>query len=384
MKKVKLRIYQLYILIKYVILVFLNPFIKLKEDVWLLSERGIDARDNAYVFYKFLKEKHPNIKVKYVINKQSPDFNKISKEDSLKPGSLKHIYYYLNSSKLISTHIMGFAPEMRIFNKFKNFKLFKPNGKVVFLQHGITSNYIEFLKYDNVGKIDLFISASKMEYEFLINTYGYTEDIVKYTGFARYDNLIDLNEKSILLMPTWRKELFYIGSDNNFMQTDYYQKFNNLINNKKLLNYIEKSNFKLYFYPHFELQKYINTFKCDSKNIILANMEDYDVQDLLKRTKVLVTDYSSVFYDFAYMKKEVIYYQFDFEEFYGKHYGKGNFDFVDNGFGPVCKEENEVVENIIKICKNGIEDKYLERVNRYFTLGNNNNCERIYKEIINL
>ena len=120
------------------------------------------------------------------------------------------------------------------------------------------------------------------------------------------------------------------------------------------------------------------------ERIILSNMKDYDVQDLLKRSRVLVTDYSSVFYDFAYMKKEVIYYQFDYEEFYGKHYGKGNFDFVDNGFGPVCKEENEVVENIIKICENGIEDKYLERINEYFTLDKNNNCERIYNEIIKL
>ena len=384
MKKIKLRIYQFYIVIKYIIFVFINIFINTKENVWLISERGTDARDNAYVFYKYLKSKQPDIKVKYVINKESPDFHKIVEHDLLKPGSFKHIYYYLNSSKLISTHIMGFAPEMRIFNKFRKIKLFQPKGKVIFLQHGITSNYIDFLRYDNVGKINLFISASKMEYEFLLNTYGYNESIVKYTGFARYDNLINLNEKSILLMPTWRKKLFYIGDYNNFTQTDYYKKFNSLINNKKLINYLEENDFKLYFYPHYEVQKYINTFKCDSKRIILSNMKDYDVQDLLKRSRVLVTDYSSVFYDFAYMKKEVIYYQFDYEEFYGKHYGKGNFDFVDNGFGPVCKEENEVVENIIKICENGIEDKYLERINEYFTLDKNNNCERIYNEIIKL
>ena len=64
-------------------------------------------------------------------------------------------------------------------------------------------------------------------------------------------------------------------------------------------------------------------------------MKNYDVQDLLKRSKILITDYSSVFYDFAYMKKEVIYYQFDYNDFFKKHYEIGNFNFEKNGFGPI-------------------------------------------------
>lgn len=385
MKKIKSRIYQLYVIIKYTIVKVFNVFCRKTEDnIWLLSERGIDARDNSYVFYKYLKKEHPEINVKFVISHDSIDLEKIDEVDRVETGSFKHIYYYLNAKKLISTHIMGFAPEMRVFNKFRKINFFVPKGNIVFLQHGITSNYINFLLKDNVGKLNLFISGSKFEYEFLLNTYGYNENVVKYTGFARYDNLIDFKENAILLMPTWRKKLFYVKDETNFKQTDYFKRFNSLINNKELIKYLEDKNIILYFYPHYEVQRFISTFKSLSKNVIIADMKNYDVQDLLKRSKILITDYSSVFYDFAYMKKEVIYYQFDYNDFFEKHYEIGNFNFKKHGFGPVCDSEKSVVENILKVYENGIEEKFLKRINNYFSLNDTKNCERIFKEIIKL
>ena len=55
----------------------------------------------------------------------------------------------------------------------------------------------------------------------------------------------------------------------------------------------------------------------------------------------MITDYSSVAFEMAYLKKAVLYYQFDEEEFFsGKHWQKGYFDYRKDGFGAVCVSEN--------------------------------------------
>ena len=62
MKKLKLRAHQIIVILKYC---FYWCYCKIKriknEDVWLISERGDEARDNGYALYKYLIEEHNNI-----------------------------------------------------------------------------------------------------------------------------------------------------------------------------------------------------------------------------------------------------------------------------------------------------------------------------------
>lgn len=380
MMKILTRMYQLLVIIKYSILKFINLLLfNKKNEVFLISERGIDARDNGYVFYNYLKTNHPELTVKYVIDKKSSDIDKINKDDIIFHASLKHYFYYMNSKYLISTHAMGYSPNMRVFLKLNKIKWFKPKGIQVFLQHGIINNYLKEITKEKLD-IDIFISGAKKEYKYLLENFGFDKDTIKLTGLARYDNLKGKTNNDILLMPTWRKKYFYTISDKKFKQTDYYKKFNSLINNDRLIEYLRRNDSKLIFYLHHEMQKYAHCFIAKSDRIIIANENKYDIQELLKKSKILITDYSSVFYDFAYMRKNIIYFQFDYNDFYSNHYKEGYFNFVNDGFGPVFKYEDDVIDYIIKY-KN-IERKYLNRINEFFSFNDYENCERIYTEII--
>lgn len=380
MMKILTRMYQLLVIIKYSILKFINLLLfNKKNEVFLISERGIDARDNGYVFYNYLKTNHPELTVKYVIDKKSSDIDKINKDDIIFHASLKHYFYYMNSKYLISTHAMGYSPNMRVFLKLNKIKWFKPKGIQVFLQHGIINNYLKEITKEKLD-IDIFISGAKKEYKYLLKNFGFDKDTIKLTGLARYDNLKGKTNNDILLMPTWRKKYFYTISDKKFKQTDYYKKFNNLINNDRLIEYLRRNDSKLIFYLHHEMQKYAHCFIAKSDRVIIANENKYDIQELLKKSKILITDYSSVFYDFAYMRKKIIYFQFDYNDFYSNHYKEGYFNFVNDGFGPVFKYEDDVIDYIIKY-KN-IERKYLNRINGFFSFNDYENCERIYTEII--
>ena len=131
------------------------------------------------------------------------------------------------------------------------------------------------------------------------------------------------------------------------------------------------------------LQKYLNFFQTNTDCIKLASFKDYDVQTLLKESELLITDFSSVFFDFAYMRKPILYFHFDEDEFYGKHYDRGYFDYNEMGFGEICLSIDQVVEKIIYKIKDRmhVEAVYKKRMEAFFQLYDNKNCERIFEVV---
>ena len=107
------------------------------SEVWLISERGIDARDNGLYFYNYMKKHHPETKVKYVISKTSPDRKKIEESDIVNYGSKEHYVLFNTAGLLISAHIMGYSPDMSMFWRMDKKGLLRVKGKKIFLQHGI-------------------------------------------------------------------------------------------------------------------------------------------------------------------------------------------------------------------------------------------------------
>lgn len=344
-------------------------------SIWLISERGDDARDNGLHFYKYLKENHPEINIKYVIASNSPDRNKIYKKDIVDYGSKEHYILFKTAGVLLSTHVMGYSPDKSLFCRLDERNLLKLKGKRVYLRHGIM-----YSKQSDDGKIkvDIMATVAPKEYEFVKESYEFGPDVVKCIGFTRYDALLDQSSKEhekILIMPTFRKWLNYT---NNFEESDYFIKWNELLNDEKFIDFIEKNKIEAYFYPHYRIQKRLASFNSKSKNVKICAFKDYDVQDLLMESNLLITDYSSVQFDFAYMGKPVIYYQFDEDEFYAKHYSKGYFDFRKMGFGPVCVERDEVVDSL-SLGENTI---FQNRADAFFKYRDKNNSERTYFEII--
>lgn len=101
-----------------------------------------------------------------------------------------------------------------------------------------------------------------------------------------------------------------------------------------------------------------------------------DIQEALRDSYILVTDYSSVFMDFAYMHKPVIYFQFDYNEYRKKQLQQGYFDYKRNGFGPIVTNQNAVID-AIKNCK-AKSVTYNKRIDAFFGNQDSNNCKRIY------
>lgn len=371
--------------IKIVISWLLSKFIKEYDDCWLICERGSDARDNGYFFFEYLTKKSSNINAIYVIDKNSPDYEKVSMLGKcIQFNSINHGVAYFKSKYLVSTHQLFCKPNWRGFTLFEE-KIGKARGKKIFLQHGITKDYMNSLLFENL-KADLFICGAKPEYNFVINKLGYNHMNAKYTGFARFDRLFNNqvvnHNKTILLMPTWRNYLNSLNDD-DFVKTSYYLHYTSLLKNKDLNKYLSDNDIKLIFYPHYEIQKRIYLFnELFTNNIIVADFANYDVQNLLISCDMLITDYSSVFFDVAFMQKKVIYYHFDYDEYRKNHYAEGYFNY-EQGFGPIAKDEKNLVTIINETFDKPLEKKYLNRINNFFEFRDNHNSDRIYYEIVN-
>lgn len=374
--------------IKYYIYFISAMIVKKKSgNIWLISERGTDARDNGYFFYEWLVKNHPEIEVWYVIDKNSSDYYKFkNKKNIVQVNSFFHFKLFVSATVRISTHAWG--GDIPIPDYFKG-SLFSKilNKKSVFLQHGITKDFLPGLQYPII-KPDLFICSAEPEYRYIKNKFGHPNGVVQYTGFARFDNLYSyIEKKQILIMPTFRKWLQGITKE-EFLESEYFQKWNALLNNEYLKLILEKNKLKLIFYPHYEIQKYIECFNCSNNYIEIADFAHYDVQNLLKESKLLITDFSSVFFDFAYMKKPTIYYQFDRNKYINQHYDftKGYFDYDSMGFGKVTFEESKLLKIIEECIKDNflLNDKYIDQVCKFFTIRDSCNCERIFQAIQNI
>ena len=97
----------------------------------------------------------------------------------------------------------------------------------------------------------------------------------------------------------------------------------------------------------------------DTAQGFALNVSNYDdVQELSLIADILITDYSSVFFDYAVSGKPILFYAYDLEEYAEKLRGF-YIDMHTDLPGPVIQEETKLIESIVHIDK--VTQDYKER-----------------------
>lgn len=362
---------------------------KKRKHLWLICENREEARDNGYWLFKYIRENEPECDAVYAIDYKSLDYEKVAAlGETVSYGTFRHWIYYLAAEVNISSQ-KGGKPNaavcyfLEVYGIRKNLR--------VFLQHGIIKDDLPFVHYEN-SKISLFVTSTQREYEYVRDNFNYPAGYVKLLGLCRLDNLHNAvtNEKQILVMPTWRS---WISPPSNgraefegikeIRNSEYYKGWNCFLQDKSLVELLEREDKYLIFYQHREMRKFSGLFKSPSPRIKIADDESFDVQKLLMESAFLITDYSSIAMDFAYMGKPLCYYQFDYEKFREKHYSQGYFSYEEDGFGPVCHTKEELMNVLHPWIEKGDfqEEIYGKRRREFFTLKDGENCKRNYEAV---
>ena len=364
------------------------------KKIWLISDRIMRAGDNGEALFRYLCEKKPSdIKCYFVMSKDSVDYERMKKIGPVvEYASKKHKLLQLMADDIISS-----AGEANVVNPFGKLGIYYSNfiynKNFIFLQHGVTKdNLAGWLNRLNKN-IKGLVTSAYPEYESIINEPGYiySEKEIWLTGMPRFDRLYTDSKRMITIMPTWRKYLSTAtdmmtgtsGVVTDFEESDYCKYFSALMNDKRLLDAAKQYGYTIQFYPHPNLVPFADKFNVDPSIRVLNEETEY--RQVYAESDLVVTDYSSTVFDFVYLKKPIIYSQFDSDTFFsGEHtYKKGYFDYERDGFGEVEYTLESTVDRIIEYMRNGCQMKkvYRDRVDSFFAYHDQNNCQRVYEKI---
>ena len=365
----------------------------LSKKIWLINDKQNKAGDNGEYLFRYLSKIKPkDISFYFIIENNSSDYNRLKTFGNIIDfNSSEHLKFFLKSDKIISS----------IYDSWVN-NPFYEEGKflcdlyhfdLIYLQNGIIKD--DLSKYINkyLKNYNLVVISSEKEYQSLLQ-YGYNINNIALTGLTRFDNLIKLqkiveNKKFILLLPTYRTfikgTINSVSNENikseNFKNTSFYQFYNQLINDINLFKIMKKYNYTGIFCLHQNFAAQLNDF---DKNEIFVIKENCYSQELFVNSSLLITDYSNAFFDLGYIKKPIIYIQFDYDDYRLYQFPKGYFNYKKYGFGPICYNMECILKEIISYIKNNCQLKHIynKRINHFFKYSDDNNSRRTYNAII--
>lgn len=211
---------------------------------------------------------------------------------------------------------------------------------------------------------DFFLSTSKIMDTRMLSAFKYwgcNKSNLLQIGQPRYLPLMcekeDSSLKEKLGIPVNATVVSYIPTFRD--HDDYMFSFQNISDqqNKKLLD----SNIYVIEKQHFVRNKNVSSQK---KNIIELP-RDFDTQQLLRGTDILVTDFSSVYIDFLILNRQIIHFTYDLQKFINSDRGLYNEAFVEDAAGPIVESTDDLIEELIISDSKQFEEKR-EELNSLF------------------
>ncbi len=348
-------------------------------EIWLIGERPYKAQDNGYWFFRYLREHHPEVDAYYVIAETSPERANVEPLGNVvRFGSRDHIRLTLLADKVIGTHHPDFLYPLRTKEFDRAVRATK-----VFLQHGVMgTKWMTSLygKWTAGFDTDLVIASSEREREYLVSDFGYDRDEIAVTGLPRFDSLfaddVPLKPRQLLIMPTWRD---WVQDVDAYPESEFHLTWSGLLHDARLQALVEEFDLDVVFCLHANMQQFRPLFADAPVRVI--DQGDADVQRLLKESAMLITDYSSVGFDFSFLHKPVAYFQFDRERFLepeGSH-----LDLDEELPGPIARSATSVISEIRARAASGftMEPQFVVRADRFIAARDRNNSRRVYDAI---
>jgi Putative glycosyl/glycerophosphate transferases involved in teichoic acid biosynthesis TagF/TagB/EpsJ/RodC len=362
-------------------------------------DRIHNADDNGERLFEHLRAERPDINAWFVLEKGTPDWNRLKRAGGgrlIAYGSFRWKMLMLNCHWLVSSHadlaVAEPAPVTLITGR--------PTWRYAFLGHGVIKDDLSL--WLNHRDSDLFIVSTEGELASVADDgtgYLVTHKETRNTGLARFDRLLAKGRSVpreqrdlILIAPTWRTSLTLRldmsnqtrDVDPRFRESDYYRSWEAILRSEEIAAAAARRGWRVGFMPHPNMQPILADLDLPP-HVQPLTFAGNDVQELYARCALLVTDYSSVAFNTAYLDRPLVYFQFDFEEMMsGGHIGRrGYFDYTRDGFGPVAEDPAAAIRAIVASIEAGPDPapEYQTRIDQTFAQRDGHACERIVAAI---
>ncbi len=263
-----------------------------------------------------------------------------------------------------------------------------PLKRLVFDQEEVTSASPKYKEqfYKQRKEWDYLVSANPFSSKTFRSCFMYEGKMLEY-GYPRNDILyasdkeqrarrlkeklgIPLDKKTILYAPTWR-------DDEHYGKGEY--KFTLALDLKKMKTMLEKD-YVLLLRTHHYIADKIDTTGLEGFAYNLSNYDD--ISEIYLMTDICITDYSSVFFDFANLKRPILFYTYDIEKY--KNQLRGFYiDMNTEVPGPLLYTSEEVIDAILHIdtIQKRYKKRYDEFYDRFCCFDDGHASENIIKEV---
>lgn len=368
-----------------------RPFWKGKT-VWFFLDKIYKGGDNAEYIYRFAKPQNDGIYKTYLIDKHAPEAAAL-KADGLNPtyrNTLRHYMAFLNADVVVASN----STVMELNHLSVDTSAYLRDlvhFRTACVQHGLSVQNIAAAQNRLRDNTALYFCAAPIETDNLSRPiYDYKGDELKLTGVPRFDGLNDAKKKQLLLSPTWRMQSAVTVRKNEGVQRDYnphfrdsayFKTYNALIHDKRLLAAAKRLSYDIVYVLHPIVSPQLKDFGTDTDVKILAATGDTSYEKLFCESALMITDYSGVQFDFAYMRKPLLYY---LPDSLPKHYEEGAFKTEEMGFGKICKTQDDLVDALIDAMEHdcAMPAEYKARADAFFAYSDHENCKRIYDELL--
>ena len=211
---------------------------------------------------------------------------------------------------------------------------------------------------------------------------GQTDKIVE-EGYPRNDRLINYkpeereeirkslgvdDKKVILYAPTWRDNQHTSGEGYTYKTEVDFDKLHEALGDE----------FVILFRAHYLVAK---SFDFGRYEGFVKNVSDYgDINDLYIASDILVTDYSSVFFDYSNLEKPIIFYMYDLEHYANEM--RGFYLSLEELPGPIVQDEDSLIAELEKTGSWKADEKYMEFKRRFNPYEDGNSSKRTLERII--
>ncbi|WP_278235153.1 CDP-glycerol glycerophosphotransferase family protein [Isoptericola sp. AK164] len=345
--------------------------------IWLIGEVPYKAQDNGYHFFRWVRTRRPWRLAFYVIDADSPDRSRVEPFGRVvERGSVEHVYLAACASRLVGTHHADYLlptsdPRMQA----------AAPGVQVMLRHGVLGMRNMAATYGSSGRVraaDVVHVSSDREKDIVVGDLGYEAHRVRVTGLPRFDALLAPTEtrpRGLLVIPTWRS---WLGNRRQFDDSEFRVRWQAFFDHPAVRGMIDRGE-RVSFILHPNMRHFADGF--DVTGVEVYRQGERAVQDLMREHAALVTDYSSVAFDFALLERPTFYFQFDRDRFFGS--GGSHLDLDAELPGPVLYDEDALASAVATASAEGfpLEPTYRERALRVFPAHDRRSTYRAYRSV---
>lgn len=361
-----------------------------QKDNWIVFESflGKNYSDSCkYIYEYLLKHYGDQYKFIWIINDDSIEIP--GNPVRIKRFSLRYYYYITRAKYWVNNMRQPKWFDKRDEQVFLETWHGTPLKKLVFDMDDVfsaTPNY-KMIVYSQSRNWDYLISDNPFSTEVFQSCFLYDKENILETGYPRNDILyapnrdelsssikaklgIPENKKVILYAPTWRDDEFYEQGEYKFQL-------------KLDLKYLREElgqEYMVLLRTHYFIADSIDVTGMED---FVVNVSKYsDIADLYMISDICITDYSSVFFDYANLRRPILFFTYDLEKY--RDVLRGFYISIENDVpGPLLFTNEEIVDAVKNIdqIEEQYRDKYDKFYERFCSFDDGHAAERIVEQV---